>query len=345
MVQQLSIKEFLEFSEDYTVIDVRSEKEFAQGHLPNAVNIPILEDEERRVVGTMYKQNSRESAIYKGLELSGPHLTERLRKGVKYAKNNKLLVHCWRGGMRSEFFAFLLHYYGLEPNLLIGGYKSYRTLAHDSFLQKYNIVILAGKTGSAKTELLSLLKEQGEQVIDLEFLARHRGSSFGALAFEESTTQEQFENDLFEVLRRLDPTKRVWVEDEGRTIGHKVIPEGIYSQMISASRIVLERTFEERLDHIMKGYAGFKKEDLIAAMIRIGKRLGPQHMKKAIEDLEANDYRSAFAIALKYYDKAYEYLLSKSASESKSTIEVEGLGLEEIAERLRKLEWKQSKLD
>lgn len=338
MVHNLSIGEFLSVSDEYNVIDVRSEKEFAQGHIPGAINIPILEDEERRIVGTMYKQNSRQAAVYKGLELSGPHLSERLRKGVKYSKNNKVLVHCWRGGMRSEFYAFLLHYFGLEPNLLEAGYKSYRNLVHQSFEMKLDVRVLAGKTGSAKTEVLNELKSRGEQIIDLEFLAKHRGSSFGALAFEDDVTQEQFENDLFEVLRHVNPSSRIWIEDENRTIGGKVIPEGLWLQMVQAPRVLIERTFEERLNQIVKDYSSFPKQALKESMQRIGKRLGPQHVKKALELLDENDYRSAFEIALKYYDKAYDFQLGSIEQERIQFVDAKGLDLTEIVERIKEIE-------
>jgi tRNA 2-selenouridine synthase len=337
MVHQLSIEAFLGAASAYNVIDVRSEKEFAEGHIPGAINIPILEDEERKIVGTIYKQNSRQAAVYKGLELSGPHLSERLRRGVKHSKENKILVHCWRGGMRSEFYAFLLHYFGIEPHLLIGGYKSYRTEVHRSFDRKLNFVVLAGKTGSAKTEILSQLKDRGEQIIDLEFLAKHRGSSFGALAYEEKTSQEQFENDLFEVIRALDHTKRVWIEDEGRTIGDKVVPEGVWSQALEAPRMVIERSFDERLDQIVKDYSCFNKTDLKVSMQRIGKRLGPQHVKRALELLDENEYYSAFEIALKYYDKAYDFQLSRVELEKRTIVNARGLSITEIADFLKKL--------
>lgn len=337
MVHQIDIDNFLKEYTEYTVIDVRSEKEYSEGHIPNAINIPILNDEERKIVGTTYKQNGRQPAVYKGLELTGPHLTERLRKGVKYSKNGKVLVHCWRGGMRSEFFSFLLHYYGLEPAMLIGGYKAYRKAVHNAYEQPMKITILSGKTGSAKTELLSLLKLQGEQVIDLEFLAKHRGSTFGALAFNEKCSQEQFENELFEVIQNLDTSKRIWIEDENRTIGDKVVPEAIWSQMIKAPRIVVQRTFEERLDQIQKDYGQFNIDDLTVSMQRIGKRLGPQHLKAALEYLREGNVREAFSIALKYYDKAYDYQLSSVKKELIELLEAEGLTKEEITTRLCKI--------
>lgn len=339
MVHELTIQDFLALSREFTVIDVRSEKEFLDGHIPGAINIPILNDEERKIVGTTYKYNGRQPAVYKGLELSGPHLSERLRKGVKYARNGKVLVHCWRGGMRSEFFAFLIHYYGLEPFLLKGGYKTYRQAAHEAFQMPLKIRILAGRTGTGKTEILKELRDSGEQVIDLEGLAKHRGSSFGALGYEEKPSQEQFENDLFHVLRELDSEKHIWIEDENRTIGDKVIPERIWKQMLDAPRFFVDRTFDERLDQIMADYSVFPLEKLKIAMARIGKRLGPQHVKRALEYLDSGELREAFSIALSYYDKAYNFQLSGVEEERMITIDGTGKSFWEIAAELKEVEY------
>jgi tRNA 2-selenouridine synthase len=334
MVQKIGIDEFLHLKELYPVIDVRSEKEFRDGHIPGVFNVPILSDDERKIVGTMYKHNGRHPAVYKGLELTGPHLSDLLRKGVSIAKEGKVLVHCWRGGMRSEFYSFLLKFYGLEPLLLEGGYKAYRTGVHGLFECKLNICVIGGRTGSGKTILLKELEDLGEQVIDLEGLDHHRGSSFGALGMVYTPTQEQFENELFTVLRNLDPERRIWIEDESRTIGDKVIPEGIWKQMKSTNRIVINRSFEERLDQIEKDYGIFSKEDLKLAMQRIGKRLGPQHVKRALEFLDEGNLREAFSIALGYYDKAYEYNLKEH--NSGQVMELSGVGMEyrDLAVRL-----------
>lgn len=334
MVEKINIEEFLKLKELYPVIDVRSEKEFNEGHIPGVFNVPILNDEERKIVGTTYKHNGRHPAVYKGLELTGPHLTDLLRKGVSITKQGKVLVHCWRGGMRSEFYSFLLKFYGLEPLLLEGGYKAYRTEVHACFERKLNICVLGGRTGSGKTILLKELMELGEQVIDLEGLAHHRGSSFGALGMEYMPTQEQFENDLFTVLSDIDPARRVWIEDESRTIGDKVIPEGIWKQMKTTDRMVVNRSFEERLDQIEADYGVFKVEELKVAMQRIGKRLGPQHVKRALELLDEGDLRAAFAIALGYYDRAYEYNLKEHNSGPLTEVNGEGMNYKDLAVKL-----------
>ncbi len=334
MAEKISIEEFLKLKDLYPVIDVRSEKEFFEGHITGVFNVPILNDEERKIVGTTYKHNGRHPAVYKGLELTGPHLTDLLRKGVSITKEGKVLVHCWRGGMRSEFYSFLLKFYGLEPLLLEGGYKSFRTKVHECFGQELRIRVLGGRTGSGKTILLHELKKLGEQVIDLEGLAHHRGSSFGALGMKVAPSQEQFENDLFTVLQEIDTTRTVWIEDESRTIGDKVIPEGIWKQMKATSRIIVNRSFDERLDQIEKDYGSFPVEELKVSMQRIGKRLGPQHVKKALELLDDGELRSSFSIALGYYDRAYEYNLKEHNSGPVTEIDGIGLDYKDLAKKL-----------
>lgn len=334
MVKSVSINDFLELSDRIPIIDVRSENEFARGHFPNAGNIPILTDDQRKIVGTLYKQNGREIAIYKGLELLGPFMSVRLKQGVKLVKNRQVLVHCWRGGMRSEFYSFLLKFYGIEPILLQGGYKVFRGKVLESFKHPLQIIVLGGKTGSGKTILLNLLKESGEQIIDLENLANHRGSSFGALGMENQPTQEQFENNLFAEIRKFDPNRLIWIEDESRTIGGRVIPEGLWLQMKPAQKLYLDRSFEERLDQIMQDYSEFSIDDLKIAMLRIGKRLGPQHAKRAIELLENGEIREAFAMALVYYDKTYEYGLEQNTANSIVKLPASGLEYAEIAKKL-----------
>ena len=336
MIKSVDIIEFLELAKEFQIIDARSRNEFLQGHISSANNIPILSDEERKVVGTMYKKYGRKTAIFKGLELSGPNLSSRLKEAVKLVGEGKVLVHCWRGGMRSEFFSFLLKFYGLEPIILNGGYKSYRGLVHETISKPYKYIVLCGKTGSGKTIILNELKKIGEQVIDLEGLANHRGSAFGGLGMTASQSQEQIENDLFTVIQKLDQTKPVWIENENRTIGEKVIPEGLWNQMAHGYKINVERNFDERLNQIMLDYGSFNPKELKLSMEKIGKRLGPQHLKKALELIDEEKISEAFEIALSYYDKTYEYSLSKMEVKPKILIDNKGLSNLEIAIALQK---------
>ena len=334
MVNSISIEEYFAMEHDVCLIDVRSEGEFNAGRIPLATNIPILTNEERKIVGTIYKHNGSQTAVLKGLELTGPHLSERLKIALKIVAGRNIVVHCWRGGMRSEFFAFLFHYYGLKPMMIKGGYKAYRTKAHETFCTSFNIQVLSGKTGAAKTYILNELEQLGEQVIDIEKLAHHRGSTFGALGMKVQNSQEQFENELFECLRKLDPTRPVWVEDESRNIGSNVIPEGFWKQMRAADRYVIEKGFEERLTIIMNDYGHFSKDDLANSMNKIGKRLGPQHVKAAIEFLTAGEIEEAFKVALVYYDKAYSFQIEKLTNIRKVQVNAHKMSHSDAAKKL-----------
>ena len=319
------------------IIDVRSEIEFDKGHIPGAVNIPILNTEERKIVGTTFKQAGQKHAILKGLELTGPHLSKRLKQAVKLVENKEnIVVHCWRGGMRSSFFAYLLEFFGLKVTIIKGGYKSYRQQVIKSFEVNYNFSILGGMTGSGKTHILHELDKINTAIIDLEGLANHRGSSFGALGMEKQPSQEQFENNLSYQLIRTNK-KNCWLEDESRTVGARIIPEGIWNQMRQAPHYFLDKTFELRLDQIMEDYGAFSKEDLQFCMDRISKRLGPQHAKKAINHIEIGELREAFSIALIYYDKTYTYQKEIHPLGKKFQIECKSKNNSQIAKHLFEL--------
>ncbi len=293
------------------VLDVRSPQEYEKGHIPGAINLPILNDEERKQVGTVYKQHGQKAAVLKGLELTGPHLRERVKQANKILDGNEAMLHCWRGGMRSEFYAFLLHFYGYHIATLNGGYKEFRKWVLQQFEIPLNLKVLGGYTGSGKTDVLHHLKSSGHQVIDLEALANHRGSSFGAIGMGVQPSQEQFENDLAIVMASFDPLLPVWIEDESRTIGNKVIPERLWKQMGQATTFVLDVPFEERLAHITNTYGKLPLSDLVDATVRISKRIGPQHTKKAVEYLENGQLSEGFAFSLRYYDKTYGFQLNK----------------------------------
>ncbi len=337
MVKKIPIDQFLLLRKVVPIIDVRSQGEYLEGHITGALNIPILDNDARKIVGTVYKQHGRQTAVLKGLELTGPHMNTLLRKGIKASPDGRALVHCWRGGMRSEFFSFLLHYYGYEAIVLEGGYKAYRGAVHQSFQENYPIKLLSGKTGSGKTEILAALHHVGAQIIDLEGLAQHRGSSFGAIGMGQQPTQEAFENSLFEALTTMDRTRTIWIEDESRVIGDKVIPEGLWNQMKQAPVVEVQRTDAERLNQILHDYGHFPVADLRTAMERIGKRLGPQHVKQALIHLDNHEIHAAFEIALGYYDRAYAYLLSKRNHEQIQSIDCSAIDYSSIAMKLKEM--------
>lgn len=312
-IQRIDIHRFLELAPDMPILDVRSPGEYQHAHIPGALSFPLFTDEERKVVGTAYKQVSREKAIKIGLNFFGPRMVELVEKAEKIlqerkATEKKLLVHCWRGGMRSAGVAWLLDLYGFEVYTLTGGYKAYRHWAIKQFEQSYPLQVVGGYTGSAKTELLQALKVQGEKIIDLEGLANHRGSAFGNLGQPPQPSQEMFENKLAMALfeqTKSDTTKPIWVEDESQRIGDINIPIQFYRYMCSCKVYFLDIPFEKRLDHIVAGYGKFEKERLLNAIVRIKKRLGGLETKMAVNFLIEEDIRSCFSILLKYYDKYY----------------------------------------
>ena len=212
----VSIEEFLSLRKELPVVDVRSEGEFEEGHIRNTINIPLLNYAERIAVGTDYKQKGQHEAIKTGFRLVGPRLLDIINDAEKVASNRELLVHCWRGGMRSNNFCQFVGMAGIKTHSLKGGYKAYRHQALESFKRPMNLILLTGCTGSGKSEVLRALKSQGEQVLDLENLANHKGSAFGGLLMPPQPTTEQFQNELFEEILLLDPSRRIWVEDESK---------------------------------------------------------------------------------------------------------------------------------
>lgn len=327
--------EFLELSKLYPVLDVRSPGEYAAGHIPDAHSLPLFTDEERAIVGTAYKQASREAAVNKGLQIFGPKMKQ-LADGAKKINNNgtTFLVHCWRGGLRSGTVAWLLELYGYKVYLLRGGYKAFRSDALETFGKDRKVFILGGKTGSGKTMILKELANCGEQVVDLEGLAHHKGSSFGSLGEKPQPTQEMFENELFMSLIKTDVNRSVWIEDESNMIGTKVIPKAFFSKMRSSPVYFLDIPFEERLNYLVSEYGKFGIEELKEAINRITRKLGGQHAKTALDAIDSGDLKTAFGICLAYYDKTYDYGKNKRMPETIVNCAFQELDAKKIAEEI-----------
>jgi tRNA 2-selenouridine synthase len=310
-IHKLSPQEFLERSKVVPVVDVRSPKEFSQGHIPGAVSMPLFDDDERAVVGTTYTRIGKDEALLKGLEFVGPKMKDFVARAKALASGNEILVHCWRGGMRSGAMAWLFGFSGLKASVLEGGYKAYRHHIREALSQGPPIKILGGMTGSGKTEILHHLSNLGEQVLDLEGIANHKGSAFGALGQQEQPTTEQFENNLAERWLAFDPAKPVWVEDESRSIGRVIIPDPFLARMADAQVLFIEVPFETRVNRLFEEYGGFDPQELIVLVQKISKRMGGDAVKAATEDLQSGKIKDAVAKVLKYYDKTYQYGISK----------------------------------
>ena len=287
-VQKINIDEFLSLAKQYPVLDVRSPGEFVYAHIPQAFSLPLFTDEERKQVGTAYKQQSRETAIKIGLDFFGVKMRKMvedtesivsrfsLTGEISSATNNgqretgNVLIHCWRGGMRSAAVAWLLDLYGFKVYLLAGGYKVYRKWVLAQFEKDYNFHIIGGYTGSGKTLLVHELIKQHKTVVDLEGLANHKGSAFGAVDDKPQPAQEMFENMLAEALAQsavhsgqcakdakgslpianssLPTAQGIWLEDESQRIGNLQIPMPLWYTMRKAPVFFYRYPFRRKTD-------------------------------------------------------------------------------------------------
>jgi len=311
MVKTIAISDYLLLNPAVPLIDVRTPAEYAQGHIPGAFNIPIFSDEERKAVGTTYKQAGREEAIILGFDLTGNKWSGFIQQALVIAPLKKIAVHCWRGGMRSGAMAWALDLYGFEVYTIEGGYKSYRGWALNHFTASFKLKVLGGMTGSNKTKILHELQLLNEQVLDLEDLAQHQGSSYGTMNRMMQPTQEQFENNFAFQLSKFNNDKPIWVEDESLTIGKRCIPHPFFNQMRHSILIKLDVSLEQRIDKLTKEYGVLDKDFLISCTERIRKRLGPEQTKHALQAIQENRMADFIALVLYYYDKTYHTGLNK----------------------------------
>ncbi len=367
-IEKVPIDRFLELSKQFPVLDVRSPGEYSHAHIPGAFNLPLFTDEERKVIGTAYKQQSRQAAIKIGLDYFGPRMSSIVEfveslisklppaigltnasVGMSDSRlptphSRLVLIHCWRGGMRSAAIAWLLDLYGFKIYTLAGGYKKYRAWVVETFSFPFSFNILGGFTGSGKTYVLEELRKKGAAAINLEKLAHHKGSAFGNIGMPKQPSQEMFENLLCHELRKLSQEfqtpgiksslnslsediidsksslvdliertikhkpqniNRIWLEDESQRIGQINIPPPLWNNMRQSPIFFLAIPFEERLRHIVQEYGILDKERMAEAIVRIQKRLGGLETKMALRHLEEDDIESCFRLLLKYYDKWY----------------------------------------
>ena len=307
------------------LIDVRSPEEYYKGHMPNSINIPLFNNDERAFIGKKFKIAGREKAVLEGLkiveknfdQLVGDLITEYKKYTNKFKLeeiNNPVKVYCARGGMRSFSINWLIEKIGYRSFKLEGGYKSYRNWVLSSFLEKRNITLIGGKTGTGKTKILNDLIKNNFQALDLEHLANHRGSSFGGLGMAHQPSSEHFENLLAEELINQSKSQPVFIEAESANIGTCRIPHELFNQMKKAKRIEIYLNKENRIKELISIYSKFPKNELINSVTRISKRLGPQRTKKAIESIENERWKDVCNAVLDYYDKCYEYEIANKVN-------------------------------
>lgn len=293
------------------IIDVRSPAEFAEDHLPGAINLPVLDDAERARVGTIYKQQSPFLARKIGAALVARNAARHLEGPLADRPGGwRPLVYCWRGGQRSGSFATILSQVGWRVELVSGGYKSWRKLVVEALSEPppSPLVVLDGNTGSAKTELLVLLAAEGAQVLDLEGLANHRGSLFGHMPGGQPS-QKAFEGRLAVALAEFDPARPLVVEAESSRIGDLALPKGLWAAMTTAPRIHIRASLPARAAYLARAYADLSADP--ARLTEVIDRLRPAHAAELVEDwhhLATTGQTEALAADLmrRHYDPRYE---------------------------------------
>ncbi|OYX35145.1 MAG: tRNA 2-selenouridine(34) synthase MnmH [Caulobacterales bacterium 32-69-10] len=294
------------------VIDVRSPSEFAEDHAPGAVNLPVLDDEERARVGTIYVQESPFLARRLGAALVARNIARHLETALAdKEKSFRPLVYCWRGGQRSNAMATILSQVGWRAGLVAGGYKTYRRRVvselYDAVLP-HRLILLDGDTGSGKTDILKLAAIRGVQVVDLEGLAAHRGSLFGGIPGTPQPSQKMFESRLLAAFEGLDPSRPVLVEAESSKIGERFVPPAVWAAMATAPRIELQASAAERAAYLVRVYADMVADP--AETDRLLQRLPRTMARVHIETWRAQAAAGEFAalaegLLTEHYDPAY----------------------------------------
>lgn len=313
MVSCIPTQDLLRFKKHLPLIDVRSPLEFAQGHIPGAINIPLFSDQERAEVGTRYKQAGRDAALLIGLDFVGVKMSGFVKKlnAINRGNAKEVVLYCWRGGLRSASMSWLFSTAGYKVHLLEGGYKAYRAYIRAEAGIGAPMIVLGGMTGSGKTEILHELRNSGEQVIDLENLASNKGSVFGYLGQPGQPTNEQFENNLFDEWSKLDRSKPVWLEDESRSIGAVSLPGPFFEKMKQQPMVLIQVPMGKRVERLVVEYAGFDKCLLVEALMKIAQPMGGLALADAKKSIESGDFAPAIRLVLGYYDKMYSRALAK----------------------------------
>jgi len=289
--------------------------------MPNSINIPIFNNEERSVVGKKYKISGREIAVREGFKIIENKIDKLLKEFIlikkeflistidNYSNDNNIKIYCARGGMRSQSMLWLLEKFNYPCITLNGGYKTYRNWVLNRFKDKQKIIVIGGKTGTRKTKILNKLKSLDYQILDFESLANHRGSSFGGLGMKEQPTNEQYENLIAENLHKMNKDNFIFVEAESPNIGKNRIPNELFKQMNNSKRIEIIRSESIRIKELINTYSKYQKNDLKESVLKISKRLGPQRTKSAIVSIDNEDWENVCKSVLDYYDRCYEHEL------------------------------------
>ncbi|WP_425447496.1 tRNA 2-selenouridine(34) synthase MnmH [Dethiothermospora halolimnae] len=319
MINLINIDKVI-FNKDYSLIDVRSPKEFDNDSIPGAINIPILSDKEREYVGYVYKQVDSNKAKELGLGYASEKLVD-IYKRIKEIKETgkKIVLFCYRGGMRSNSVANVLNIMGVNVSVLNGGYKSYRKFIVNNlpkYKDKFKYIVIHGYTGVGKTKILERLEDEGHPVVDLEKLASNSGSVFGEMTYDNpSTSQKKFETLLFNNLYNSDHGY-FFIESESKRIGKVILPNFLHKNMKDGYHVLIKTNMENRVNNIVEDYISSdindKDEKIIKAIKKLNKRLGKIKTNKLIESITNKDYNFVIeTLMTDYYDPLYDYSIDK----------------------------------
>lgn len=301
----------LDIDGDYILVDVRSKGEHESFTIPGAVNIPIFDNEERHIIGTIYKNESIEKAKKVGIQMVSAKLLDLYEKFSELKNDYKeVIIFCERGGMRSSSLWSLFNSIGLKVTKLEGGYKGYRAYINENLskaVDEVTFIMLHGHTGTGKTQLLQQLEQKGLDVLDLEGYANHRGSLLGDVGLPEKISQKKFEALVFEKLRRRK-TNHILIEAESGRIGNVIIPQYMHNKMKQGIHIMVEGSLEARAQRIVEEYIvnDKSKQEILDALDRLGKYMGVKKTAHIVELVEAEDYVEASKeLMLIHYDPLY----------------------------------------
>ncbi|AHF06637.1 tRNA 2-selenouridine(34) synthase MnmH [Desulfitobacterium metallireducens] len=312
MIREIIVEE-LENLENPILVDVRSEGEYQEATIPGALNLPLLNNEERAQVGTTYTQTSPALAREEGLKFISPKLPDLIKQAQIWSEQGPLVLFCWRGGMRSKSLASVLDLMGVPVYRLQGGYKSYRKNVVEFFEQEpfLKFVVLRGNTGVGKTEILKQLKSEGYPSIDLEKLANNRGSVFGDVGLGAAPSQKKFEALLYEELREIKDKgySYIIVECESKRIGRVTLPVKFYNAMQQGTQILVYDSIPNRVKRLVQEYTEIPDSltQIREALIRLAKTLGHKKLEQYNLLLEENRLADFTQNLLEYYDALYGY--------------------------------------
>ena len=298
------------------IIDVRSPIEFEEDHLPNSINLPVLNDLERKKIGLIYKSKSAFTAKKIGASLVSTNIATHINKTLLDKPGNwKVLLYCWRGGQRSKSFATVLSEIGWQVCVLKGGYKTYRSSINKkiiSLIRRNKFIIIRGPTGCAKTKILHQLKKIGANTIDLEGIAKHKGSLLGSIPNVNQPSQKLFESLIYIELKKIRDKTPIFIESESSKIGNLFLPSGILQKIKTSPSIEINSTINSRVNFLLKDYKAYinKKNSFLELFIHAKSRLGDKkiakwklnHRKKKWKEL-------AFLLITEYYDSLYSHNL------------------------------------